>query len=225
MGRPSMSEDAVKANKISIISAAMEMIREDGLNSVAARPLGTKVGMNSALIYRYFKDIDEVILFACVHVLQEYSEEMLRANDTLESGAGKGDINDEKIYLMSWELFCKHAFNNPEEYNRLFFSRHSSELESVIKEYYGLFPPEHNDDRDIILDAMFHSSNLKSRNLMLLIPILEGMLTQNEIILINDLTVSYFYSLLLQLVDHEYGATPETQTKRMMEACRYLTGL
>ena len=225
MGRPSMSEDAVKANKISIISAAMEMIREDGLNSVAARPLGTKVGMNSALIYRYFKDIDEVILFACVHVLQEYSEEMLRANDMLESGAGNGDVDDEKIYLMSWELFCKHAFNNPEEYNRLFFSRHSSELESVIKEYYRLFPPERNDDRDIILDAMFRSSKLKSRNLMLLIPILEGMLTQNEIILINDLTVSYFYSLLLQLVDNEYDVTPENQTKRMLDACKYLTGL
>ena len=79
MGRPAMSAEAIKNNKISIISAAMDMIRESGIQSVSARSLGARIGMNSALIYRYFKDIDEVVLFACVHVLQEYTREMTEA--------------------------------------------------------------------------------------------------------------------------------------------------
>ena len=76
MGRSAMSAEAIKNNQISIISAAMDMIRESGIQSVSARSLGARIGMNSALIYRYFKDIDEVVLFACVHVLQEYTRDM-----------------------------------------------------------------------------------------------------------------------------------------------------
>ena len=120
MGRPAMSAEEIRNNKVSIIRTAMEMIRERGPASVSARSLGSRVGMNSALIYRYFKDIDEVILFACIHVLQEYTEEMSSARREYESTCS--EASDEYIYLLSWELFSKHAFNNPEEYNILFFS-------------------------------------------------------------------------------------------------------
>jgi AcrR family transcriptional regulator len=228
MGRPSMSEESIRANKVMIIRAAMDMIRESGIQSVSARPLGARVGMNSALIYRYFSDIDEVILFACVHVLQEYSEEMVSASrliPDLTEGPDHSEPDDEQIYLLSWELFCKHAFSNPDEYTYLFFSRHSAELESIIKEYYILFPHEQADDSDIILEAMFRTSNLASRNLFLLIPVLDGKHTEQEIILINDITVSFFYSLLTQLSGHDQGVTAESQTKRMLHACRFLADL
>ncbi|MBR0399331.1 MAG: TetR/AcrR family transcriptional regulator [Mogibacterium sp.] len=225
MGRPSMSAEAVKANKINIISTAMEMISESGTASVTARSLGSRTGMNSALIYRYFRDIDEVVLFACVRVLQEYSEDMLEASKSFSPLSDDGDYDDAGIYMLSWEIFCRHAFRDPEEYNTLFFSRHSAELESIIKQYFELFSPEHDNDADIILEAMFRTSNLASRNLILLIPVLEGRRSEQEIILINDMTVAFFYALLVQLVGNDQGVTAETQTRRMLEACRLLAGL
>ena len=225
MGRPSMSAETVTAHKISIIRAAMDMIRESGISSISARPLGARVGMNSALIYRYFKDIDEVILFACVHVLQEYSEDMIRYNRKIQAESEADSVDDKLIYITSWELFCKHAFGNPNEYNTLFFSRHSSDLGHIIKEYYALFPPHRGDDDDIILEAMFRTSDLSARNLMLLIPVLEGKRPQKEIILINDLTVSYFFTLLRQTISNVNGITPERQTEHMLEACKYLADL
>ena len=85
MGRPAMSPETIVNNKISIINGAMDMIRESGIQSVSARSLGSRIGMNSALIYRYFSDIDEVVLFACVHVLQEYTREMALATREYES--------------------------------------------------------------------------------------------------------------------------------------------
>ena len=100
MGRPSLSKEAIANNKIRIINTAMEMIREDGIPSVTARSLGSRVGMNSALIYRYFKDIDEVVLFACVHVLQEYTREMTAASRAYEEPADA--ISDLQIYFLSW---------------------------------------------------------------------------------------------------------------------------
>ena len=72
---------------------------------------------------------------------------------------------------------------------------------------------------DIILEGMYRSSNLRSRNLMLLIPVLEGRKTNREIILINDMTVSLFFALLTQLIGKDKGVTAESQTARMLEAC------
>ena len=219
MGRPAMSPETIVNNKISIINGAMDMIRESGIQSVSARSLGSRIGMNSALIYRYFSDIDEVVLFACVHVLQEYTREMALATREYESSVE--EFSDADIYMMSWELFCKHAFRNPEQYNILFFSRHSSRLGSVIDEYYKLFPHGRTAEDDIILEGMYRTSNLRNRNLVLLIPVLEGRKSEQEIILLNDMTVSFFYALLVQLIGNDSGVTAEGQSKRMLDACRY----
>lgn len=219
MGRPSMSVEAITNNKISIISAAMEMIREGGIQSVTARSLGCRVGMNSALIYRYFSDIDEVVLFACVHALQEYNRDMsaafAEANMTLE------DAYDEDIYILSWELFSKHAFNNPEEYMTLFFSRHSANLRDVIKQYYELFPDSLDSRKDVIIEGMLRTADLRKRNLLVLIPVLEGRKSEQEIILLNDITVSFCFSLLTQLAYHDESVTSESQKKRMLECVHY----
>ena len=223
MGRPAMSAETIRNNKISIISAAMDMIRESGIRSVSARTLGARIGMNSALIYRYFKDIDEVVLFACVHVLQEYTQDMNEARRNFDSA--EDELSDLDIYLLSWELFCKHAFNNPAEYNMLFFSRHSAVLSRIISEYYDLFPHGRGDEDDIILEGMYRTSNLRNRNLILLIPVLAERKTEQEIILINDLTVSYFFALLVQLINNDMGVTSESQTTRMLGACRLTTQL
>ncbi len=218
MGRPAMSPEIVRNNKVALIRSAMEMIRESGIQSVSARSLGSRVGMNSALIYRYFKDIDELVLFACVHALQDYTEEM--ANATKDLDPDTDDSYDEKVYLLSWEYFCKHAFSNPEEFNTLFFSRHSAELSDVIREYLELIPPERDSSGDFVLEAMFRTASLQSRNLILLIPLLEGKRSDQDIILVNDMTIAFFFALLTQLLGHDRGVTPESQTARMLDACR-----
>ena len=218
MGRPSMSEETIRSNKISLIQCAMEMIHESGIQSVSARSLGTRVGMNSALIYRYFRDIDEVVLFACVHALHEYTVDMVNASRGLDPDTD--EKYDEKIYMLSWEYFCKHAFSNPEEFNVLFFSRHSADLPDVLKEYIELFPPERDTSSDIFLEAMFRTTSLQDRNFLLLLPLLEGRWPENDIILVNDMTIAFFYALLTQLRGNDRGVTPESQTARMLDACR-----
>lgn len=223
MGRPSLSPEIISANKAAIISAAKDMIHADGISSVSARSLGAAVGMNSALIYRYFRDIDEVILFACVHVLQEYTIEMRHADRSLIPD--ESEARSLEVYLLSWKLFCQHAFSHPEAYNMLFFSKHSTELERVIKEYYELFPEEFNGSDDILLQTMFNCSDLKSRNMMLLIPLLEGQRSEDEIILINNITIGYFYSTLSDFVRNSSGLNVEDEVERMLNACRYLISL
>jgi len=218
MGRPSMSPEAIRNNKIALIKGAMETIHESGVQSVSARSLGSRVGMNSALIYRYFKDIDEVILFACVHALQEYTKEMVLSSKDMDPD--NDESYDEDIYMLSWKIFCKHAFSNPEEFNILFFSRHSRNLPDVLKEYMDLFPPDRDTSSDVFLEAMFRATSLQDRNFMLLLPLLEGRRSDKDIILVNDMTIAFFYVLLIQLLGKDSNVTPESQTERMLEACR-----
>lgn len=218
MGRPSMSPEAIRNNKIALIKGAMETIHESGVQSVSARSLGSRVGMNSALIYRYFKDIDEVILFACVHALQEYTKEMVLSSKDMDPDSDES--YDEDIYMLSWKIFCKHAFSNPEEFNILFFSRHSRNLPDVLKEYMDLFPPDRDTSSDVFLEAMFRATSLQDRNFMLLLPLLEGRGSDKDIILVNDMTIAFFYVLLIQLLEKDSNVTPESQTERMLEACR-----
>ena len=219
MGRPSLPPEIIRENRISIIQGAMEMIRESGIASVSARALGNRIGMNSAMIYRYFRDIDEVILYACVHALQDYSADMNAAFRDFDRS--EGEITDVDIYIISWQLFCRHAFSDPDEYRMLFFSRHSEGLGDIIKDYYELFPPKSSALDDYILRGMYRTSDLRKRNLLLLIPVLESKKTEQEIIMINDMTIAYFYTLLLQLSVEEADITPEQQTERMLQACRY----
>lgn len=224
MGRPAMSPDTIRENKVKIINAAIQMIRENGTQSVSARSIGNQIDMNSALIYRYFKDINEVILFACVNVLQEYNEDMSASFSKYEdqmSGSAANELSDEEIYYISWDIFCKHAFNHPEEYNILFFSKHSNRLPAVIREYYELFPRIRKEKDDYIIEGMYRTSNLRSRNLLLLIPVLSSRYSEKEIILINDLTVSFFYGLITELIG-DSQVSPETQTDKMLQACRFL---
>jgi AcrR family transcriptional regulator len=213
-----MSAETIRNNKIALIQGAMELIHESGIQSVSARTLGSRVGMNSALIYRYFRDIDEVVLFACVHALQDYTADMVISSSHMNPDTDES--YDEDIYMLSWELFCKHAFSNPEEYNVLFFSRHSADLPDVLKEYIELFPPERGTSSDVFLEAMFRATSLQDRNFMLLVPILEGKRSDDDIILVNDMTIAFFYALLIQLLGNDRGVTPESQTARMLDACR-----
>lgn len=214
-----MSPETIKINKICIINAAIELIRETGIRDLSARSLGARAGINSALIYRYFADIDEAVLFACVHVLQEYTRDMVAAEKQYNASVHEPD--DRELYLLSWEQFCLHAFSDPEAYATLFFSRHSADLPRVIRDYYDLFPDEVSSSDDIILSAMFQTADLKNRNLILLVPVLEGRKSQSEIILINEMTIAFFYSLLLKLIEGSPATTPDSQTNRMLDAVRY----
>ena len=214
MGRPSMPAETIRNNKRLIISTAKEMIHDNGIHSVTARSIGSRISMNSALIYRYFRDIDEVVLFACVHALCDYSSEM-------SSVFHSEDLSDEELYVLSWKLFSKHAFKNPEEFHVLFFSKHSADLPEVIRQYYELFPEDATDETDNIIRSMLRTANLRERNLMVLNPVLEGRTSEDNIMLINDMTISYFYALLIELSGNDNGVTPESQTSQMIKAVQF----
>lgn len=215
MGRPPLSEEQNAAVKIRLIDTVRELLDECGLKCITIRSVAARMGVNSAIIYKYFTDLDELVVYACVDYLKSYIQELTEAQRGLESGDKKA------LYLLSWRLFCRYAFRYPQIYSFLFFGRHSGELSHIVEEYYKLYPRQ-LEGLPTSLHGMILATNLKMRNMEVLQPLLEGSASKEETAMINDITVASFRSLLSEMLDEDCGISAEAQGARMMGIAEYL---
>lgn len=134
MGRLPESEERKKQMLIHLIQTTEELITEIGLEAITIRAISAKAKCNSASLYKYFRDLDELLLYACIKKFKAYIE-------ALAASADLRNIKDLRtIYLRTWELFCLQAFSTPEATYQLFFSKHSPGLEHIVNSYFNLFP-------------------------------------------------------------------------------------
>lgn len=215
MSRPPLSEKAKREVCIHLIQTAQSIVSEEGLESVTIRKIANRSNCNSAMLYRYFKDLDELLLFACIDFLKDYSHELILAS---------GLDDPEKDYMLTWDLFCKYAFRYPDIINHLFFSKHSDRLDSIIKNYYDLFPDQLK-GMSVKLQSMLRFGNLFHRNLAVLQPVLCDSVTDKQLNLINDLTISYFRSLLDEKLQNGDAVDDSDLTHHMLDACQLLIAL
>lgn len=217
MGRPPLSENAAKAMTTRLIRATRSLILSEGLSHVTIRKIGDAVGMNSASMYKFFADLDELLLFACVDVFKSYTDDLY--DSMLNAG-----VSAREEYLTVWSLFCKHAFLHPECMNHLFFSRHSKKLEHIIREYYDLFPEQLEGISDN-LQLMLRSADFNERNLEVLRPLFSSDVPEERVFLISDLTISYFKNLLDEKISNGAAVDNAKQAERMLSACKLLISL
>lgn len=218
MGRQPLNKEAQKDITIRLIKATQEVSFLEGLEAVTIRKISKQSGLNIATLYKYFGDLDELLLFTCVDLFKSY------ANDLIDYEAHTKTSSPEKTYMITWELFCRYSFKYPEYINRLFFGKHSDRLAHVIKAYYDLFP-EQLERMSQYLQVMLRSADLYKRNLEVLQPLLKDRISQQCVNLINDLTISYFYKLLNEKISGGDQINNTAQTERMLDACRLLIKL
>ena len=122
------------------IQVAIQIIQEEGLNALSIRKVAQRAGYNSATLYYYFSNFEELCIFSCMHLIDEYAKE-------LQSYLAQARTPLEK-YLKIWECFCIYSFRNPDEFWLLFF-KHLEEGEKIsqyFKEYYLIFPENWTDE-------------------------------------------------------------------------------
>ncbi len=215
MGRPKLKQTASDAIKQRLIESTRKRIKAEGLSGVTIRNIAQDASLNSAVLYKYFENLDELLLFACVDTLRDYTAALLEAEASTEA------FTPRERYMTSWTLFCRHAFSNPESIRHLFFSAQSARLKPVIQEYYRLFPGEFG-DMPQCLQQMLLEADLSCRNLAVLQPVLEGKIPPHELVLRNELTIAAFYMLLTQRIQFPDQYPAERQQVRMLEACAAL---
>ena len=189
MGRAKYSEEMVNEITASFVTAAKEIIREEGIEAASIRRIAARAGYSSGTLYLYFEDLDELITMSLITYLNGYTHD-------LAATAREGETPSER-YLRSWRLFCKHGLLHPREFLQLFYGFQTRSMNAIAKRYYELFPEELQDVDGIILSMLLRGS-LKERNKTVLEPLAKELdFPAHDTTIINDLTVAYFYSYLL----------------------------
>lgn len=204
-------------NKITaaFIRCAREIIDLEGIDQVSIRKVAQTAGFNSATLYLYFDDVDELITLASMSYLENYCRTLAADIPQLHS--------DYKIYVHTWKVFCLHAFSNPLIFHRLFFHPHSKPLETTVLRYYEIYPGQLT-VADGPVREMLLAGDLGARNQKVLRPLAgEGFFPPEQTPLINDLTICYFRKLLEECQAQAGTLANQQQTERMLAAIRFLT--
>lgn len=123
-----------KKKKILYIKAAERIMRNEGIQGLNIRKLASEVGLNSATLYSYFEDLDELVLFATFKFRKEY---LIHLSDEILPG-----MSAFEQYVKLYEIYCEYAFEEPEIFFNMYFGKYSYRLGNIREEYYMMFPDE-----------------------------------------------------------------------------------
>lgn len=214
MGRAKYSESERERIIITFIRATREIVDLEGVESVSIRKVAARAGYNSATMYLYFKDIDELITLASMSYLENYCRTLAADIPQMTTPLD--------TYIHTWEVFCQYAFTYPNVFYHLFYKPHSASLEETIQRYYTIYPNQ-LENISGTLYKMLHSGTLENRNRQVLLPLAEaGLIDAANVDVINDLTVCYFRKLLEDKCEQAGALASGRQTERFIAAVHFL---
>ena len=174
------------------ISAADELILEEGLGNITLRKVAAKAGYNSATMYNYFESLDHLIFFSAMRMIKDYA--LAIYDYTMDAH------NAMDRFLKVWECFCDYSFDKPEVYNAIFFSGVSNEIEDYVEEYYRLFP-EDLQTADSKTSTMLVKSNITERGMTTVRDcIIEGYIREEDGNRLNEMTLLVYEGLLKRVL-------------------------
>lgn len=210
---------AKKEKKISrmkkyLIEETEGLIQKDGFQAVTLRKIGEETGYNTATIYNYFKDLNELLLYSSVKFLRSYNSELSKNLNN--------SLNALERYICVFQIFCKHTFARPEIYYNMFYGKHGINLGDILSDYYALFPEEWG-DYDEVVTNMLRCGNIIEREHYITDPIWkEGFITQEDAHHLAELAVFAHEFLLKELCEQKERINADNQAARYKNCLLYL---
>lgn len=202
---------------IQFIEVTQSIMQEEGMQKVSIRRVADMADYNSATIYNYFKDLDHLILFASLKYLNEYNQDVVERLKNCQ--------NMQEGFMIMWDSFCKISFKHPEAFNKIFFNKHSKELEQLAEQYYELFPEEKTSSLDIMV-PIFSNLRLEERNAIVLRKLYENSpVTEKDIEIMNELMVNAYYRLLIKCIANKEIRSEKHYTDKMFEYINFLLNI
>lgn len=106
-----------------IISAAIEMIGEQGSLDVSVKEIAQQAGMSSALAFHYFGDKDEIIIQTMRYLMRAFSSSVIDRLDQAETPAERIDAiimasfsaeQFDRKTVAAWLVFYLKSYSSPE---------------------------------------------------------------------------------------------------------------
>lgn len=116
------------------IISARRLIEEEGVDKLTVRKVAADAGYNSATLYNYFEDMEELVVFASIGYLKQYIAKLEKALSD--------DMNAKERYRTIYQVFSKACFEKPEIFYSLFYGKYKKRLKNAVSVYYDIFPDE-----------------------------------------------------------------------------------
>ncbi len=171
-------------NRIGFINATKELMETENFQQISIRKIAEKAGFHNSTIYLYFKDLNELLMLASMKYFREYSHSLKILS--LENR------NPVENFINVWDFFITAVFKNPFIFYNFFFGKSSENLNNVMITYYDIFPEEREQyTKDI--EAMYFGKNIVERSRYLLLTLIDEKtsVTEENISMLNELSVSY----------------------------------
>lgn len=188
MGRTKYTDDKRKSMLLMFIQTTRTIIDSDGIENLTIRKIAKASGYNSATIYLYFHDLDELVCLAALSYVEDLIREWVEFQSTEHSSFD--------TYCMSWRIFAKYAFKNPQIYNHLFFFPHARPFDETVRTYHRLFPERLEDIGDVLEEILLGSPHIERESSVLLPMAKEGIIKEENLEMISALAAAYFRRLL-----------------------------
>lgn len=214
MPRPPLTIEERRTIAASLIHAAQQIISSEGLANVTLRKVSKLAKVNTAILYRHFSDLDELLLFACIDLLKDI---------TIQYEALQKCPDTDKLehYLAEWRQFCQLAFQYPKCFNHVFFGRHSHRLDAILREYTELFADELT-TASLTLEKLQWCGNLSASHKKTLANVLDANVSEATTDWLNDVIISYFRQLVLKKLEDPDCGTSEALAEKMVYTCNTL---
>ncbi len=122
MARPALSDSDVEQMRQRICAATLQIYAEGGYPAVTFRNVATRLGISHTLIYRYFRDKEELLTRLRIDCVVRFREHLI-ASDPHDRGPLA------RIYAMAY-AGVHYVLHHPAEY-RLIYSLNQPDLETV----------------------------------------------------------------------------------------------
>lgn len=119
-------------NRKDYIKKAYEIIKDEGVQAISIRRIAKEMGCSSTCLYRYFKNLDELLFYAQMGFLNCYLEDLEKASKKWKT------VWDQ--HLGVWECYTRAAFRYPNAFDMIFLHENSKNLDTAVAEYYHMFP-------------------------------------------------------------------------------------
>ena len=178
-------------NQKRFIQETYRIVKDEGMEAVSIRRVAQELQCNSASIYQYFADLDELLCYVALRFLTEYLQDVAEGFRRSESSL--------ETYVMIWDMFSLHAFRHPQMVGNLFFGKHSGVLTPIIRNYYELFPEDLR-EMDDSLKRVFLDGSFRERDRHAISRCVEdGYFAAEDAELINLIVVHMFEGYLDEL--------------------------
>lgn len=183
------------------IDAARDIANEEGLDGVTIRSVADRAGYNSASLYNYFENLDQLMAFTSIDLVSGWLHEL---TDIMESN------NDElDKYIMGWKTFSQHSFRDPTGFAYIYASENTDMVIKYFEDYFEIFPEPCEDIPQDILNLYKMKTLVDQEKIMIAPCIKAGFFNQEDGESIYNLALLLHNGLLWTATKTTNSKTPQ----------------